>query len=65
MKSFQTPCCYSRGLFKRAILQSGAGGFSPSYHHFSEARAIKYGELAAIEAGCWSLSLEAVTECMR
>ena len=31
----------TRGLFQRVILQSGPGGFSPSYHHFSEERATK------------------------
>ena len=31
----------TRGLFQRAILESGPGGFSPSYHHFSGARAAK------------------------
>ena len=31
----------TKGLFKRVILQSGPGGFSPSYHHFDEERATK------------------------
>ena len=30
----------SKGLFRRVIAQSGIGGFSPAYHHYS-------GELAA------------------
>ena len=55
----------ARGLFRRAILGSGPGGFSPSYHHFSEARAIKYGTLAAIELGCLKLNMEDTAECLR
>jgi len=53
------------GLFKRAILQSGAGGFSPSYHYFTRERAVKFGTEAAIELGCLRLSLDATIECMR
>ena len=52
-------------MFKRAILQSGPGGFSPSYHHFSEERATKYGKLAAAELGCLKLTLAATAECLR
>ena len=52
-------------MFKRAILQSGPGGFSPSYHHFSEARASKYGKLAAAELGCLHLTMTATAQCLR
>ena len=31
----------AQGLFRRVILQSGTGGFAPSYKHFEEDRAIK------------------------
>ena len=55
----------ARGLFKRAILQSGPGGFSPSYHHFSAARAKKYGQLAAVELGCLGEDMAEVAACMR
>ena len=55
----------ARGLFRRAILQSGPGGFSPSYHHFSAARAKKYGELAAVELGCLDTDMVEVAACMR
>ena len=54
-----------RGLFRRAILQSGPGGFSPSYHHFSAARASKYGQLAAVELGCLGSDMKEVAACMR
>ena len=59
------PLCACRGLFRRAILQSGAGGFSPSYRHFSAARAHKYGQLAALELGCLKLTAAATAECLR
>ena len=52
-------------MFKRAILQSGAGGFSPSYHYFSKERAVKFGTEAAIEIGCLKLSLDATIQCLR
>ena len=55
----------ARGLFRRAILQSGPGGFSPSYHHFPASRAKKYGELAAVELGCLSTDMAEVAACMR
>jgi carboxylesterase type B len=55
----------AQGLFRRVILQSGTGGFAPSYKHFSEERAIRFGKLAAIEVGCLSLSLEAIAACLR
>ena len=55
----------ARGLFRRAILQSGPGGFAPSYHHFSAARAKKYGELAAVELGCLGTDMAEVAACMR
>ena len=55
----------ARGLFSRAILQSGAGGFSPSYHHFDELRAAKYGTLAAAELGCLKLDMADTAECLR
>jgi len=42
----------SRGLFKRIIAQSGVGGFSPSYHHYSEWQAVKYGNEASALVGC-------------
>ena len=54
-----------RGLFKRAILQSGVGGFSPSYHHFNELRAAKYGSLAAAELGCLKLDMAETADCLR
>ena len=60
-----SPPALCRGLFRRAILQSGAGGFSPSYHHFSAARAHKYGQLAALELGCLKLTSAATAECLR
>ena len=66
MNSFWlSPPALCRGLFRRAILQSGAGGFSPSYHHFSAARAHKYGQLAALELGCLKLTAAATAECLR
>lgn len=52
-------------LFRRAILESGAGGFSPSFHHFTSARATKYGRLAAAELGCLTLSLADTINCLR
>jgi len=55
----------TRGLFHRVILQSGPGGFSPSYHHFGADRAAKYGKLAAAELGCLDLSLEKTANCLR
>ena len=55
----------ARGLFRRAILQSGPGGFSPSYHHFDELRAAKYGLLAAGELGCLKLNISETAECLR
>ena len=55
----------ARGLFKRAILQSGVGGFSPSYHHFNELRAAKYGSLAAAELGCLKLDMAETADCLR
>jgi len=42
----------SRGLFHRIIAQSGVGGFSPSYHHYSERQAVKFGTKAAELVGC-------------
>jgi len=42
----------SRGLFHRIIAQSGVGGFSPSYHHYSERQAVKFGTKAADLVGC-------------
>lgn len=42
----------SRGLFHRIIAQSGVGGFSPSYHHYSERQAVKFGTKAAALVGC-------------
>ena len=42
----------TRGLFQRVILQSGPGGFSPSYHYFGEDRASKYGSLVIIMYDC-------------
>ena len=70
----------ARGLFHRVILQSGPGGFSPSYHHFTESRATKsvahpsrhvypsvdrYGLLAATELGCLSLTTHQTAACLR
>jgi len=53
----------SRGLFKRIIAQSGVGGFSPSYHHYSEWQAVKYGNEASALVGC----LDAATrvQCLK
>ena len=31
-----------RGLFQRVILQSGVGGFAPSFHHHTAEQAAKY-----------------------
>jgi len=42
----------SKGLFHRAILQSGVGGFSPSFHHHTAEQAAKYGKEAATLLGC-------------
>jgi len=42
----------SRGLFQRAILQSGVGGFAPSFHHHTAEQAAKYGRDAANLLGC-------------
>ena len=32
---------------RRIIAQSGVGGFSPSYHHYNEWQAVKYGNEAS------------------
>ena len=32
---------------RRIIAQSGVGGFSPSYHHYNEWQAVKYGNVAS------------------
>ena len=42
----------SKGLFRRIIAQSGVGGFSPSYHHYNEWQAVKYGNEASALFGC-------------
>ena len=42
----------SRGLFRRIIAQSGVGGFSPSYHHYTERQASKFGTKASELVGC-------------
>jgi len=58
----------AHGLFRRVILQSGTGGFAPSYKHFEEDRAIKFGKQAALDLGCLGLDLEvtnATVDCLR
>ena len=37
---------------RRIIAQSGVGGFSPSYHHYNEWQAVKYGNEASALVGC-------------
>jgi len=53
----------SRGLFKRIIAQSGVGGFSPSYHHYSEWQAVKYGNEASALVGC--LDVATRVQCLK
>ena len=36
----------------RIIAQSRVGGFSPSYHHYNEWQAVKYGNEASALFGC-------------
>jgi len=58
----------AQGLFRRVILQSGTGGFAPSYKHFEEERATKFGKQAALDLGCLGLDLEvtnATVDCLR
>jgi len=45
----------SEGLFQRVIGQSGAGGFSPAYHHYTGDQAARYGHKAAQLLGCGPL----------
>ena len=37
---------------RRIIAQNSVGGFSPSYHHYNEWQAIKYGNEASALFGC-------------
>merc|ERR1712012_515633 len=53
----------SKGLFRRIIAQSGVGGFSPSYHHYNEWQAVKYGNEASALVGCLDVSTR--VHCLR
>jgi len=55
----------SKGLFNRVIAQSGVGGLSPGFHHWSPAQGVRLGTEVATLLGCISLTVQARLECLR
>jgi len=41
-----------KGLMRRVIADSGLGGFMPSFHHYQEEQATRYGNTGAVLEGC-------------
>ena len=55
----------SRGLFHRVIGQSGVGGVSPGYHHWSPEEGFRLGTEAAVLLGCPQIDPGARLACLR
>jgi len=55
----------SRGLFSRVIGQSGVGGLSPAFHHWTPEQGIRLGNEVSALVGCIQLTVEARLDCLK
>jgi len=60
-----TPSTTGSPLFHRIIGQSGVGGLSPSYHHWSPEEGVRLGNELAVLVGCANINSHQRLDCLR
>jgi len=55
----------AKPLFHRIIGQSGVGGLSPSYHHWSPEEGVRLGNEVSVLVGCVDLNSKERLDCLR